>query len=41
MGFKDEEIPYRIKITAVEEEPLELGNLTAFLYDLVLLVATL
>jgi len=37
LGFKDEEIPYRIKITAVEEEPLELGNLTSFLYDLVLL----
>jgi hypothetical protein len=31
------EVPYRIKIIAVEEAPLELGNLTAFLYDLVLL----
>jgi hypothetical protein len=30
-------IPYRIRITAVEVTPLELGNLTAFLYDLVLL----
>jgi hypothetical protein len=31
------EVPYRIKIIAAEEAPLELGNLTAFLYDLVLL----
>ena len=34
---KDKKNPYRIRITAIEDAPLELGSLTVFLYDLVLL----
>lgn len=37
MSTESKKTPYRIRITAVEEVPLELGKLTAFLYDLVLL----